>query len=178
MHFERMAAEYAGARPPYPTGMYELLESEGVIGRGVRVLEVGAGSGLATRDLVCAGCAVTAVEPGRELARLLQQDVPEADARLARRLHMLAHMLRKAIGTTGTARRSRIFSTPPLNGAMLPSFVSAPSGKMQTSSPSARVASISSNARCINAGSSRAPAIGIALAVRKIQRMTGMLKIR
>ena len=84
MHFERMAAEYAGARPPYPTGMYELLESEGVIGRGVRVLEVGAGSGLATRDLVCAGCAVTAVEPGRELARLLQQDVPEADARLAR----------------------------------------------------------------------------------------------
>ena len=50
-------------------------------------------------------------------------------------------------------------------GAICPSRVSAPSGKMQTSSPSANAASISSNARCISAGSSRAPAIGIALAV-------------
>ena len=96
---------------------------------------------------------------------------------------MLDHMPRRAIGTTGTGRpawaaRSRIFSTPDLNGAMAPSLVNAPSGKMHTSSPSARVASISSNARCINAGSSRAPAIGMALAVRKIQRITGMLKIR
>ena len=96
---------------------------------------------------------------------------------------MLAHIPRSAIGTTGTGRpasaaRSSTFSTPDLNGAMLPSRVSAPSGKMHTSSPSARVASISSKARCISAGSSRTPAIGIARAVRKIQRITGMLKIR
>ena len=96
---------------------------------------------------------------------------------------MLPHMLRSAIGTTGTtwpraAARSRIFSTPDLNGAMSPSLVSAPSGKMQTSSPSASAASTASNAACITAGSSRAPAIGIAFAVRKIQRITGMLKIR
>jgi hypothetical protein len=64
-----------------------------------------------------------------------------------------------------------------LNGAMSPSLVNAPSGKMQTSSPSASAASTSSNARCISSGFSRAPAIGIALAVRKIQRITGMLKI-
>ena len=61
---------------------------------------------------------------------------------------------------------------------MFPSLVSAPSGKMQTSSPSASTASTSSNARCISAGSSFAPAIGIAFAVLKIQRITGMLKIR
>ena len=96
---------------------------------------------------------------------------------LARRLHMLPHMFFSAIGTTGTARRSSIFSTPDLKGAMLPSLVNAPSGKMQTSSPSASTASTSSNARCISSGFSRAPAIGIAFAVLKIQRITGMLKI-
>ena len=95
---------------------------------------------------------------------------------------MLPHMLRRAIGTTGTtwpraAARCRMRSTPDLKGAMSPSLVNAPSGKMQTSSPSARTASTSSNARCINSGFSRAPAIGIALAVLKIQRITGMLKI-
>ena len=90
---------------------------------------------------------------------------------------MLVHMLRSAIGTTGTGRRARIFSTPDLNGAIPPSLVNAPSGKMHTSSPSASAASTSSNARCIRAGFSRAPAIGIALAVLKIQRITGMLKI-
>ncbi len=99
-------------------------------------------------------------------------------SRESRLLHMLVHMLRSAIGSTGTARRSRIFSTPDLNLAMAPSLVNAPSGKMHTSSPSASAASMASNARCISAGSSRAPAIGIALAVRKIQRITGMLKMR
>ncbi len=90
---------------------------------------------------------------------------------------MLLHMPFSAIGTTGTGRRSRIFSTPDLNGAMPPSRVSAPSGKMPTISPSARAWSISSNARRISSGSSLAPAIGMALAVRKIQLITGMLKI-
>ncbi|KAG1433647.1 hypothetical protein G6F56_014555 [Rhizopus delemar] len=65
--------------------------------------------------------------------------------RLSRRLHMLDHMPRSAIGTTGTGRRSRIFSTPDLNGAIVPSLVSAPSGKMQPSSPSASAASISAS---------------------------------
>ena len=90
---------------------------------------------------------------------------------------MLVHIPFRAIGTTGTGRRSRIFSTPDLNAAISPSFVSAPSGKMPTISPAASAASISSNARRISSGSSFAPAMGIALAVRKIQLITGMLKI-
>ena len=98
--------------------------------------------------------------------------------RVSRRLHMLAHIPRSASGTTGTARRCSTRSAPDLKAAMPPSRVSVPSGKMPTSSPSASAASIASNARCISAGSSRAPAIGIALAVRKIQRMTGMSKMR
>jgi SAM-dependent methyltransferase len=76
MHFERMAAEYARARPPYPSGLYAVLLAEGVIGPGSRVLEVGAGSGLATQELVRAGSEVVAVEPGVELADVLAREVP------------------------------------------------------------------------------------------------------
>jgi hypothetical protein len=42
------------------------------------VLEVGAGSGLATRELVLSGSQVVAVEPGLDLAALLEQEVPGA----------------------------------------------------------------------------------------------------
>jgi SAM-dependent methyltransferase len=76
MHFERMAEEYRSARPPYPAALFRLLRTEGVIGPGLTVLEVGAGSGQATRELVGSGSRVTALEPGRRLAALLEQDVP------------------------------------------------------------------------------------------------------
>ena len=72
-HFDRMAGDYADARPPYPAGIYEALAQAGVIGDGVRVLEVGAGTGLATRELLAAGCEVVALEPGERLADLLRQ---------------------------------------------------------------------------------------------------------
>ena len=64
-----------------------------------------------------------------------------------------------------------------MNGAIAPSRVSAPSGKMQTSSPLASAASTSSKAFCISTGSSFAPAIGIAFAARKIQPKPGVRKI-
>lgn len=78
MHFERMADEYALARPPYPRELYGTLVRLGVVGEGTRVLEVGAGSGLATADLVALGAHVTALEPGQRLATLLRERVPEA----------------------------------------------------------------------------------------------------
>jgi len=71
LHFERLAASYHSARPPYPAVLFDRLLAEGVIGRGVRVLEVGAGSGEATGQLLAHGCEVVAVEPGPQLrARL------------------------------------------------------------------------------------------------------------
>lgn len=79
MHFERMAAEYAGARPPYPPELYQTLERERVIGPGRRVLEIGAGSGQATAGLVAAGCEVVAIEPGRRLAARLSALLPEVE---------------------------------------------------------------------------------------------------
>ena len=78
MHFERMADEYATARPPYPAVLYAELSRRGVIGPGLRVLEIGAGAGLATTDLVAVGAEVTAVEPGERLAELLTSRVPSA----------------------------------------------------------------------------------------------------
>jgi SAM-dependent methyltransferase len=83
-HFERMAAEYAGSRPPYPPGLYDVLRAKGVAGPRTRILEIGAGSGLATRELVRSGSDVVAIEPGRDLAGLLKRDVPEASVILAR----------------------------------------------------------------------------------------------
>lgn len=73
-HFERMAADYAGARPPYPAGIYAALRLAGVTGPGRRVLEIGAGSGLATRDLIRSGSEVVAIEPDANLAALLRRD--------------------------------------------------------------------------------------------------------
>jgi SAM-dependent methyltransferase len=74
-----MAADYASARPPYPTAIFDVLASEGAIGPGLRVLEVGAGAGLATRELVASGSRVVALEPGRSLRSLLEEAVPEAE---------------------------------------------------------------------------------------------------
>jgi|1186.fasta_scaffold207459_2 SAM-dependent methyltransferase len=76
MHFEQMAEEYDSVRPPYPDALFAVLEAEGVIGPEVSVLEIGAGSGLATRQLVRAGCQVTALEPGTSLADLLERAMP------------------------------------------------------------------------------------------------------
>lgn len=66
-----MATEYATARPRYPDAVFETLEPEGVIGPGTRVLEIGAGAGLATRELLGRGSDVVVLEPGVQLARLL-----------------------------------------------------------------------------------------------------------
>lgn len=84
MHFERMAAAYSTSRPSYPPGLYGVLLAEGVIGGGTRVLEVGAGTGLATRELVGAGSVVVALEPGPGLAAILGREVPGASVVPAR----------------------------------------------------------------------------------------------
>jgi SAM-dependent methyltransferase len=73
-----MAEDYGSARPPYPAELFEVLKAERVIGPGRQVLEVGAGSGLATRELVLSGSQVVALEPGPDLATLLEHEVPDA----------------------------------------------------------------------------------------------------
>ncbi|MGN7798860.1 class I SAM-dependent methyltransferase [Leifsonia sp. 22587] len=76
MHFDRHAALYDRARPPYPDSLRDRLRQLGLLTPGRRALDLGAGSGQATRLLVDAGMDVTAVEPGPALADILQQRFP------------------------------------------------------------------------------------------------------
>jgi SAM-dependent methyltransferase len=76
MHFDRMAGAYASARPPYPAELWQDVRADGRLVAGIRVLELGAGSGEATRELVAAGAEVVAVEPGANLAAILHESLP------------------------------------------------------------------------------------------------------
>jgi len=84
MHFEQMAVEYAAARPPYPQFIFDTLEKAGVVGPGRRILEIGAGAGLATKVLTRLGSEVVALEPGAQLIELLQEAVPGVEVLAAR----------------------------------------------------------------------------------------------
>jgi SAM-dependent methyltransferase len=73
MSFDRNAVVYHEGRPAYPSRVYELLADEYGLTAGFRVLEIGAGSGIASSELLARGAVVTAVEPGVSLAGLLRQ---------------------------------------------------------------------------------------------------------
>ena len=75
-HFEERAAVYERARPAYPAQLWACLERLALLREGTRVLELGAGTGQATRPLVDRGAVVTAVEPGEELGRRLRAACP------------------------------------------------------------------------------------------------------
>ncbi len=71
MSFNAAAGAYQRGRPPYPDRVFDLLADRCGLRPGTRVLEVGAGSGLATGPLLAAGADVVAVEPGESLAAIL-----------------------------------------------------------------------------------------------------------
>jgi SAM-dependent methyltransferase len=71
--FDRDPHAYQQSRPPYPPQIYEMLTAECGLRPGSRVLEIGAGTGLATGELLARGASVVAVEPGRGLARVLTE---------------------------------------------------------------------------------------------------------
>lgn len=67
--FDTAAELYERARPEYPDALFaDLATLTGRRGESARVLEIGAGTGKATRGLLALGWRVTALEPGAELA--------------------------------------------------------------------------------------------------------------
>jgi len=78
MHFERMAEGYAAARPPYPAELWRDVLATGLLGPGRRALDLGAGSGQATGELLRHGMDVVAVEPGQRLADIIEDRFPRA----------------------------------------------------------------------------------------------------
>jgi SAM-dependent methyltransferase len=73
---------YDKVRPTYPTELYDPI-AELLDVSQPRVLEIGPGTGQATRPMVERGWAVTAVELSPELARVAQRNLPEVDVVVA-----------------------------------------------------------------------------------------------
>ncbi|MEU9330736.1 methyltransferase domain-containing protein [Streptomyces canus] len=74
MSFNADALTYKRGRPRYPDAVFDLLAERCGLRPGARVLEIGAGTGLATEPLLAAGAHVVAVEPGESLAAILVAD--------------------------------------------------------------------------------------------------------
>ncbi|GAA3675655.1 class I SAM-dependent methyltransferase [Streptomyces iranensis] len=71
--FNEVAEVYDRVRPGYPDELFaDLAAITGMEARS-SVLEVGCGTGQATRSLAALGCSVTAIEPGREMAALARR---------------------------------------------------------------------------------------------------------
>ncbi|GAA0675192.1 class I SAM-dependent methyltransferase [Kitasatospora atroaurantiaca] len=76
--FGSVAAEYDAGRPSYPDQLFDELERlSGRPLKGADVLDVGAGTGIATRLLAARGARVTAVEPSPGMAARLHAVSPE-----------------------------------------------------------------------------------------------------
>jgi SAM-dependent methyltransferase len=71
--FNEVPELYDRVRPGYPDELFADLAAITGIGEDSSVLEVGCGTGQATRSLATLGCAVVAVEPGDALATLARQ---------------------------------------------------------------------------------------------------------
>jgi SAM-dependent methyltransferase len=71
--FDEVPDLYDRVRPGYPATLFRDLVDITGIGAGSAVLEVGCGTGQATRPLAELGCTVTAVEPGEGMAELARR---------------------------------------------------------------------------------------------------------
>jgi len=92
--FTEDAELYDRVRPDYPEQLYDDLAdllgvgegsgpAAGATGRPIRVLEIGPGTGQATRPMVERGWSVSAVELGSELAAVARRNLPTVDVTVA-----------------------------------------------------------------------------------------------
>src|SRR4029079_13415578 len=80
--FGTAAALYATARPGYPDRVYEILRDRCRLDPSSRVLEIGAGSGQATKRLADLAGSVVAVEPSDALAAHLRARLTTANVEI------------------------------------------------------------------------------------------------
>jgi SAM-dependent methyltransferase len=71
--FETAAERYDRARPGYPAAIFDELATLGELPAGSRILEIGAGTGLATVPLAQRGYRIVALELGEELASIARR---------------------------------------------------------------------------------------------------------
>lgn len=80
--FDAVAQAYDGVRPDYPEQLFDDLVRLSALPPGADVLEVGCGTGKATRPLARRGYPITCLEPGPNLAgvaRTSLADFPDVD---------------------------------------------------------------------------------------------------
>ncbi len=77
MSFDVYANNYHSVRPGYPALLFEDIRDQCGIDNNSRLLEIGAGSGIATVELVKLGCHVVAIEPGAHLAAITREQTRE-----------------------------------------------------------------------------------------------------
>ncbi|WSX32685.1 methyltransferase domain-containing protein [Streptomyces sp. NBC_00984] len=73
--FNEVPELYDRVRPGYPDELFADLGAITGMDERSSVLEVGCGTGQATRTLAALGCSVTAVEPGTDMAALARQRI-------------------------------------------------------------------------------------------------------
>lgn len=82
--FDPLVDDYDAARPSYPSALYD--EIEALAGRplsAAQVVEIGAGTGIATRGLVERGARVLVIDVGSRMLDRLRQRLPDVPAVLA-----------------------------------------------------------------------------------------------
>jgi SAM-dependent methyltransferase len=73
--FDQIASDYNRYRPGYSNELIDYACQIAELERGDKVIELGCGSGQLTRALVARGLHVTALEPGKQLIALAEQNV-------------------------------------------------------------------------------------------------------
>lgn len=71
--FDVYAGNYHSVRPGYPAALFEDFKDQCEIDGNSRLMEIGAGSGIATVELAKFGCQVIAIEPGTNLAAIARE---------------------------------------------------------------------------------------------------------
>lgn len=71
--FDIFANNYDDVRPGYPKEMYEDITKICKLGESSSVIEIGAGSGIATIELAKTGCRIVGIEPGSNLVAIAKE---------------------------------------------------------------------------------------------------------
>lgn len=74
--YDGVADDYEVARPGYPADVFDTIEHYGDFNEPPRVVEVGSGTGQATRQMTARGWTVHGIEPGPRLAETARTHVP------------------------------------------------------------------------------------------------------
>ena len=77
--FGEVAAQYDEARPSYPDALFDTIIEYGALAPNDAALEIGAGTGKATRGFLARGLDVHALEPSPGMAALLRDHGVDAE---------------------------------------------------------------------------------------------------